>query len=316
MSNNLSSTSKIIVILGSTASGKSKLAVKLAKKFNAEIISADSRQVYKGLDIGTEKIRKSERQGIKHHLIDVTAPQKIYTVTQYQKTAKKILRQIFKKNLPAGRQGKIPIIVGGSGFYIDALIYNYKLPEVPPQPKLRKQLEKKSVDKLFKQLKKLDPRRAKTIDKNNPRRLIRSLEIILTTGKHIPPLTKLVRRPSGKFSKYNFLKIGIKKSPKELRRLINQRLEKTLKRGLIEETKKLHQKGLSWQRLEELGMEYRLVSYYLRGLISRHQMISQMQREIYRYAKRQMTWFKRDKSIKWIKNYQEAAAIVKKFIPD
>lgn len=307
MSNNLSNIPKIIVILGPTASGKSKLAIKLAKKFNAEIISADSRQVYKGLDIGTEKIRKSKRQSIKHHLIDVTSPQKIYTVIQYRKTAKKILDKILQKR-------KIPVIVGGSGLYIDSLIYDYKLPEVPPQPKLRKQLEKKSVEELFEKLKKLDPRRAKTIDKNNPRRLIRALEIILTTGKYIPPLTKLTGRPSNKFSKYDFLKIGIRKSPKKLRQLINQRLKKTLKRGLLQEVEKLHRRGLSWKRLEELGMEYRLASYYLRGLISYSQMINQMQREIYRYAKRQITWFKRDKNIIWIKNPQKAFAICRDWL--
>lgn len=301
---------KIIVILGPTASGKSDLAIKIALRLGsgqAEIISADSRQVYQGLNIGTEKITKKEMKGVKHYMLDIADPKKIYTVVQYQKAAKKIVSRILKKQ-------KIPIIAGGSGFYIDSLIYNYKLPEVPPQPELRKQLEKESVEELFKQLKKLDPRRAKIIDRNNPRRLIRALEIIIKTGKHISPLTKLTERPSNKFSKYDFLKIGIKKSPPELRQLINQRLKKTLKCGLLKEVKKLHQKGLNWRRLEELGLEYRLVSYYLRGLISYQQMVKQVQKEIYRYAKRQMTWFKRDKKIIWISNPQKAFSICRDWL--
>jgi len=295
---------KVIVILGPTASGKSELAVKLAQKFNAEIISADSRQIYKGLNIGTEKITKKEMKGVKHYMIDVAKPQNLYTVVQYQRAAKKILKQIFKKR-------KIPLIVGGSGFYIDALIYDYKLPAVVPQKNLRKKLDQKSTTELLQMLRGLDPKRAENIDPNNRRRLIRALEIVLKTGSPVPPLEqntisvnqRLHQRKSA--TAFAVLKIGIKKSPAQLRRLINQRLKRTLKRGLIEEVKKLR---LSWKRLDELGLEYRLVSYYLRGLISYQQMISQMQQEVYRLAKRQMTWFKRDKNIIWIKTPQKVFA--------
>ena len=288
------SDKKIIVILGPTASGKSGLAIKIAKKFKGEIISADSRQIYKGLNIGTEKMSRKERQGVKHHLIDIADTKKIYTVVQYQRAAKKILKQIFKKR-------KIPLIVGGSGFYIDALIYDYKLPAVVPQKNLRKKLDQKSTAELLQMLRGLDPKRAENIDPNNRRRLIRALEIILKTGTPVPEIKKQ--------SLYQVLKIGLKKSPAQLRRLINQRLKRTLKRGLIEEVKKLRQKGLSWKRFEELGLEYRLVSHYLRGLISYQQMTEQMQKEIYRLAKRQMTWFKKDKNIIWIKNPQKAFVV-------
>jgi tRNA dimethylallyltransferase len=310
---------KIIVLLGPTATGKSELAIKIAKKFKGEIISADSRQVYKGLDIGTEKMTKKERKGVKHHMIDVVKPQKTYTVVQYQKAAKKILKQIFKKR-------KIPLIVGGSGFYIDALIYDYKLPKVSPQKKIRKKLFRKSTEELFQMLQGLDPKRAANIDPYNRRRLIRALEIVLKTGSPVPSfnlrrfdLQKINRQsrevePPNIESFYDVLKIGLKKSPKQLRQLINQRLEKTLKKGLIKETKKLRQKGLSWKRLDELGLEYRLVSYYLRGLISYQQMIDQMQREIYRLAKRQIIWFKRDKKIRWITKPPKAHSLVKKFL--
>ena len=290
---------KIIVILGPTASGKSKLAIKIAKKFNGEIISADSRQVYKGLDIGTEKITKKEMNGIRHYLIDVAKPKKIYTVVQYQRAAKKILKQIFQK-------GKIPIICGGSGLYIDALIYDYKLPAVAPQKSLRGRLEKKSTEELFKMLQGLDPERAVDIDPRNPRRLIRALEIVLKTGRPVPKIEKQ--------SPYQALKIGLKKSANQLRRLIRQRLKKTLKKGLVEETKKLHREGLSWKRLNALGLEYRLAADYLRGLISCEEMTEQMERKIRRYAKRQMTWFKRDKDIIWISNPQKAFAVCRDWL--
>ncbi|MFA5084061.1 MAG: tRNA (adenosine(37)-N6)-dimethylallyltransferase MiaA [Candidatus Paceibacterota bacterium] len=285
---------KVIVILGPTAAGKSKLAIEIARKFNGEIISADSRQIYKGLDIGTEKTTKKEMKGVKHHMIDIAGPQKTYTVSQYQKAAKKILKKILKK-------GKTPIIAGGSGFYIDALIYDYKLPAVAPQKSLRKRLEKKSAKELFRMLQKLDPKRAANIDPHNPRRLTRALEIVIKTGTPVPEIKKE--------SPYRVLKIGIEKTPARLRLLINQRLEKTLKKGLLKETEKLHKKGLSWERFEQLGLEYRLASYYLRGLIPYSQMAKEMQTEIYRYAKRQMTWFKRDKNIIWIRNPQKAFAV-------
>ena len=183
---------KIIVVLGQTASGKSEFAVKLAKKFNppvgGEIISADSRQVYKGLDIGSGKIIKKEMKGVPHHLLDITSPKRTFTVYQYQKLAKKALKDIIKR-------GKIPIICGGTGLYIDSIIYGIKFPEVPPNPKLRKKLEKRTTEELFKQLQKLDPRRAQNIDKYNRRRLIRALEIIITTSKPVPTLNNIRANP-------------------------------------------------------------------------------------------------------------------------
>ncbi len=292
---------QILVILGPTASGKSTLAVKIAKKFNGEIISADSRQVYKGLDIGSGKITKKEMVNIPHHLLDVAFIKRTFTVAQYQKLAKKALQKILKR-------GKLPIICGGTGFYIDALIYDYKFPEVVPQPKLRKQLEEKSTEELFKQLQKLDPRRAKNIDKNNRRRLIRALEIVLITKRPVPALNTITRDSAitcdSKTPVYDFLKIGIKKSAEELKKLIKQRLLKRSKQGLIEEVRKLHNpsagRGLSWQRLDDLGLEYRYVSRYLRGLITKEKMIEAIFKESWHYTKRQMTWFKRDKEIHWI----------------
>jgi tRNA dimethylallyltransferase len=306
---------KIIVILGPTASGKSELAVKLAKKFNGEVISADSRQVYKGLDIGSGKITKKEMRGIKHHLLDVASPKRIFTVSQYQKSARKVIKEILKK-------GKIPIICGGTGLYIDAVVYNWQLPEIPPQPELRKKLGKLATEELFKKLQKLDPRRAENIDKNNRRRLIRALEIVMITGRPIPPITILSKRSSEKDSEFEILKIGIKKEAEELKQLIRKRLIKRLKQGMIEEVKNLHEKQkVSWRRLDDLGLEYRYVSRYLRNMMSRprsrasslrgrQEMISAIEKESYKYAKRQMTWFKRDKNIHWIAETEKAIGLV------
>jgi tRNA dimethylallyltransferase len=185
------------------------------------------------------------------------------------------------------------------------------LPAVPPQPRLRKQLEKKSTEQLFKQLQKLDPERAKNIDCHNKRRLVRALEIILTTGA---PISKLKKE-----SPYKILKIGIKKTPEELKKLIAKRTLKQLKQGMIKEVENLHKNDLSWQRLDNLGLEYRYVSRFLRGLINKQEMIDALKKEICRYSKRQMTWFsnrdkeKRDK-INWIENPKEAENLVKEFL--
>jgi len=300
---------KIVVILGPTVSGKTNLSIKLAKKFNGEVISADSRQVYKGLDIGAGKITKKEMQGIPHHLLDVANLKRKFTVAQFQKLALKAIKKIQKK-------GKIPFLVGGTGFYIQSIVDDIKIPEVKPDWKLRKKLEKKSTEELYKTLLTLDPERAKTIDRKNPRRLIRTIEIILKTGKS----TSLVYgHPKSVYEyrtskKLNSFQIGIKKSPDQLKRAINQRLQKRLKMGMVAEVEKLHKSGLSWRRLEELGLEYRFVAQYLQNKLTRKGMVEILEKEIWHFAKRQMTWFKRDKRIKWIKNYKEAKKLIKKFL--
>lgn len=290
-------STKLIVVLGPTASGKSDLAVKLAQKFNGEVISADSRQVYKGMDIGTGKITKKEMRGIPHYLLDVASPKSTFTVSRFQKFGKKAIDKILKK-------GKVPIICGGTGFYIEALVYDYKLPEVPPNPKLRQKLEKKSAGELFGQLKKLDPRRAKTIDKFNKRRLIRALEIILTTQKPVSP-NALTHE-----SAYDILLIGIKKPQEELKKLIAKRLEKRLRQGMIKEVENLHKFGVSWKKLESFGLEYRRIAEYLQNKISYAEMTSLLQKDIEHYAKRQMTWFKKNKNINWIENYKQAEKLI------
>ena len=290
---------KIVVVLGPTACGKSDLAVALARKFNGEIISADSRQVYKGMDIGTGKITKKEMRGVPHHLLDVASPKKVFSVENYQKIGKKDLVKIFRKN-------KLPIICGGTGQYIDALIYNQNFPNVPPDSKLRKKLEKKSVIELFAELKKLDPRRAAAIDSKNPRRLIRALEIIYKTGKPIPKLNT-----SNQFSA---LKIGVAFPREILRNRIHLRLLKRMKLGMVAEVKEMIRSGVSLKRLEDFGLEYRYLGRFISGKISKDEMLVQLEKQIVDFSKRQMTWFKRDKNIRWVRNVRQAEILVKKFI--
>ncbi|MBI3671241.1 tRNA (adenosine(37)-N6)-dimethylallyltransferase MiaA [Candidatus Azambacteria bacterium] len=290
---------KLIVVLGPTASGKTSLAVLIAKKFNGEIVSADSRQIYKGLDIGTGKATKKEMRGIKHHLLDIENPKKIYDVARYKDLADKAIESILQK-------GKLPILCGGTGLYIDAVAKNIAYPNVPQNWKLRESLETKSADELFSELKKLDAKRAKTIDKKNKRRLIRAIEIVRLTGKKIDTLKE---NP-----KYDVLLLGVKKEPLELEALIFKRLIKRIKQGMIAEAKHLHKKGLSYKRMTELGLEYRYLAMLLEGKIKKNEMINKLNTKIRQYAKRQMTWFKRDKDIHWVASEKEAEKLISEFI--
>jgi len=293
-----------IAIVGPTSSGKSELAVRLAKKFKCEIISADSRQVYKGLDIGSGKISKKEMSGIPHHLLDVASPKQKFTVTRFEKLAKKVMAQIWQR-------GNLPIIAGGTGFYVDVLTGEITTAAVKPDQVLRQKLGKLPAEKLFARLQKLDPDRAKTIDPKNPHRLIRAIEIASNSrGEAERNLSPLARSHLD----IGWLKIGIQTDPDDLKQQINRRLDQRLRRGLISEVKKLKQSGLSWKRLEELGLEYRLISRHLRGQLSIDSLIAKLEIENWKLAKRQLTWFKRDSSIVWIKNYREAEKSVLAFL--
>ncbi len=270
--------SKVIVILGQTATGKSNLAVQIAKKLGGEVISADSRQVYTGLDIGTGKITKKEMKGVPHYLLDVANPKKKFTVAEFKVLAEQKIEDILAR-------GKTPIICGGTGFYIDAITKGVIFPEVPPNTKLRKELEKKTEVELFKILKKLDPRRAKEIDSKNKVRLVRAIEIAKAIGK-VPKVEEI--KP-----KYQFIKIGLTLPIPLLEKKVTKRVGQMFKQGLLKEIAKLKKPvrlggmGVSDKRLQELGFEYykptpeRVIT------------------ETIKYAKRQMTWFKRDKQIKW-----------------
>lgn len=291
---------KLISIIGPTASGKSDLAVELAREFKGEVISADSRQVYRGLNIGSGKITKKEMRGVPHHLLDVVSPKKVFTVADFKKEADKKINEIIAR-------GHIPILCGGTGFYIDSVTKNIILPDVKPNIKLRKRLETYSLERLQKTLLKLDQKRFVTIDLMNRVRLIRAIEIAKELGK-VPKIKSK--------HLYDVLTLGILSQPEILKQRINLRLAKRIKAGMINEVKKLHAQGLSWKRLESLGLEYRFVSLFLQNKITKAEMIERLQFEIWHYAKRQMTWFEKDKSIVWIgaNEIKEIKEKVKEFL--
>lgn len=274
---------KILVIVGPTASGKTSLSITLAKGFNGEIVSADSRQVYKGLDIGTGKVTKQEMGGIPHHLLDVVEPTETYTVADYVRDGRNALTGIISRK-------KIPIIVGGTFLYVDALLGRISTPEVAPNIPLRNHLETLPTEELFALLKEKDSERAESIDKDNRRRLIRALEIVEAIGT--VPKTE-------RHEPYETLTIGISISKEDLRKNISRRLSDRLAQGMIEEVENLHANGLSYTRLSELGLEYKYIGEFLQNNINREEMCAQIETKSMQYAKRQMTWLKRNTEIQW-----------------
>lgn len=397
----MSTKPQIIVVVGPTASGKSELGVYIAKKINGEIVSADSRQVYRGLDMGSGKVpgkwvfrkednnlplsstslrrrgkekreylsflgggyncslsREYDYQGVRHHCLDVANPKKTFTAADFVACGRRAITDILLR-------GKTPIIVGGTGFYIDALLGKMSLAPVPPNPMLRKKLVSYSTTRLFNYLTKLDPARANTIDKNNPRRLIRAIEIVSSSkcpphasiksdslgwqkqksktkinnkGGYIPPPSPSLKKGGGKgvgylptphFKLPTIIWLGIKRSPEDIKKRIHQRLITRLP-GIIREVKKLHRRGVSWKRMNELGLEYRYVSRYIRAISEvrppktknvKHwkfdmytTMVAKLQMAIWHYAKRQMTWWRKNKEIRWFNSLEETLKYVREHI--
>jgi tRNA dimethylallyltransferase len=300
---------KIIVVLGTTASGKTSLGVKLAAKYNGEIISADSRQVFKGMDIGTGKDLAEYQVGrkkIPYHLIDVVSPNTEFNLANYQKLTKDAIADILSR-------GKLPIIVGGTGLYLQAIIDGYKLTKGVPDPKRRAELDAMTASELLKIVEKMNAEFAHHLnnsDKHNPRRLIRYIEIMEQGGS-----TKPVKRQD----KYNFLLLGLSWPDDVLRERIMARLMSRLdKENMVGEIENLQADGVSWQRLNSFGLEYRFIAYYLQGKLEYDEMIEKLGIAIYRFAKRQKTWFKRwekqGRKIEWIKDLKEAEKLVDKFL--
>lgn len=287
----------VLVITGQTATGKSALAIKLAKLFNGEVISADSRQVYRGMNLGTGKVTQKEMAGIPHHLIDIEHPSRTYHVERFKRDAERAISDIIAR-------GKLPIICGGTGFYIEAIIHNVVRPDVPQNKKLRAELEKTPLADLQNKLRTLDPERFAEIDKQNPVRLIRAIEIASALGK-VPKLTQA-------HSPYTFIQIGIECADDELRARIEKRLDERLKKGMIAEVKKLRTgtRPVSMKRLHELGLEYRFIADYLSGPQTKDRkrtMRENLATAIWQYARRQKTWFRRDKTIRWFKRTETSA---------
>ena len=301
---------KVIVILGCTSSGKTAWGVKLARKFKGEIISADSRQVYKGLDIGSGKDLKEYgvgKRAVPYHLLDVAAPRLKYNIAKYQKATFKALREI------RGR-GRLPLIVGGSGLYLQVVVDNYNLASTKTDIKFREKLEKLGAPVLYKKLLKLNLEFALKLnnsEKNNARRLARHIEIFknevdFKPGKHLN-------------SNYEFLIIGIDRPTAVLNKRIIKRLKDRLeKENLLGEIKKLHKAGLSWKRLESFGLEYRFGALYLQKKITYDEMFAKLSLAIIDFAKRQRTWWRKWESegakIKWLSDLKEAENIVSNYL--
>jgi len=347
---------KMIVILGPTSSGKTSLSLKLAKRFNGEIISADSRQIYRGMDIATGKVKADNDyclsvaeggvensqnkknnfstrsknnffygviNGIPHYMIDIINPDEEFSVAEYKKTTIEIANDII-------RRGKTPFLVGGTGLYIKAVVDNFDIPRVLPNKELREEFERALVEsritnqesrileKFYKELLKLDPGAENIVDKNNPRRIIRALEICLVTGRAFSELYNKGEQI------FNSLQIGIDVSRDILYKRIDKRVDEMMKDGIIEETKSLIKKGYSASLPSMSGIGYKEIGEYLseklkvknekleKDIIEKK--IQEIKWRTHDYARRQMTWFKKDGRVRWVNGGKEAEKLVKKWL--
>ena len=276
----------LVVVLGTNASGKSDLGIRLAKHFGGEIVSADSRQVYRGLDLGSGKITPAQSAMVKHHLIDVADVSEYYSLAQYQRAAYHAIDSI-------SGAGKLPFLVGGTGLYISAIVEGYELVDVPPNEQLRAELESLPLAELVHRLEMSDPDAARCIDTSNRRRLIRAIEIAAAGHAH-----SAARKSS---PQYNCLQLGLTWPREILVQRIEQRLRERLTDGMIEEVAGLRSRGVSDLRLDKLGLEYRYIARYLRGeLRTLDELRTQLSIAIRQFAKQQLTWFKRDSRIIWL----------------
>ncbi len=304
---------KLVAVVGPTCSGKSELGVQLARKFNGEVVSADSRQVYRGLDLSSSKVAgKWQRYGLRqqfvykgiiHHLIDVAPLRKQFTVQKFRQKAKRAISSIYRRR-------HLPIVVGGTGFYVDALLYDLALPKVPPNRRLRKNLEALNAKELINRLRGLDPQRAREIDPNNKQRLVRAIEIVVATGSPVP----IIRPRDFSDSPYQVLKIGLRVEDEQLRIKIGKVVDRRIEEGALGEIERLHRKGASWGRFEELGMEYKLMTDYLKTNLTIENLKKAMKREYWHYAKRQTTWFSKDKNTIWVDDPAKAFQLVQDFL--
>lgn len=276
---------KVIAVVGATASGKSAYAIDLALKIGGEIVSADSRLVYRGLDIGTAKPTKEEQALVPHHMIDIVEPEVDYSVGLYAKDAKKCIEDIIKRH-------KIPIVVGGTGLYYRILLENYNLPDTKPDYELRKSLEELSFSELYSMLYQLDPDAAKLVNENDKRRAIRFIEVIKQNGS---PLSEA---RGFKDPEYDVEWIGLNFPREELYERINKRVDLMIEQGLVDETKQLLAKhGRISNITDTIG--YREMLLYIDGILTLQEAIEKLKQNTRNYAKRQLTWFRKNPDIKW-----------------
>ena len=284
---------KVIVICGPTASGKTALSIELAKKINGEIISSDSMQIYKDMDIGTAKPTKQEMQEIKHYLLNFVEPDQRYSVAQFKKDAEKAIEEILAKN-------KVPIIVGGTGLYVDSLIYGIEYQEIELDKKYREELEEKAqkegLETLYEQAQKIDPQAMEKISANDKKRILRILEIYHSTGK-----TKTEQEIESRKNevKYDYKVFALNMEREKLYERINKRVDIMIEQGLIQEVENLCSKYTEFPTAMQ-GLGYKEVVEYLQGKISEQEMIEKIKMETRRYAKRQLTWFRKNKQTIWL----------------
>ena len=284
---------KVIVICGPTASGKTALSIELAKKINGEIVSCDSMQIYKDMDIGTAKPTIEEMQGIKHYMLDFVSPDERYSVADYKKQAKQAIREIIEK-------GKVPIVVGGTGLYVDSLIYEIEYQDIEFDEKYRKQLEERSekegLEVLYNEAKKIDPEAITKISQNDKKRILRILEIYNATGKNKTEQEKESRKNEVEF---DYKVYAISWDREKLYDRINQRVDIMIAQGLIEEVQKIYSKYNKFPTAMQ-GLGYKEVLEYLEGKCNKQEMIDKIKQETRRYAKRQLTWFRKNKQTIWL----------------
>jgi len=284
---------KIIVIVGPTAVGKTHISVELAKKLGTEIISADSMQIYKGMDIGTAKVTEDEKQGIIHHMIDIVSPDEDYSVSEFKYTAEKIIDRLLEEK-------KVPVIVGGSGLYVNSLIYNLDFGNARSDEKLREYYtyyyKKHGEDALYDKLLKIDPEAAEKIHKKNVKRVIRALEVYDITGSKFSEINTDIRKES---NKYDCILAGLSMERKVLYERINQRVDEMLSKGLLEEVRSLMEKGYCKNLVSMRGIGYKEIIDHLEGITDYDEAADILKRNTRRFAKRQYTWFLKDRNVKW-----------------
>ncbi|WP_285767117.1 tRNA (adenosine(37)-N6)-dimethylallyltransferase MiaA [Peribacillus sp. SI8-4] len=282
---------KLLVIIGPTAVGKTKMSIEMAKLFNGEIISGDSMQIYKGMDIGTAKIKVEEMEGIPHYVLDIKEPHEPFSAAEFQERANACIEDIHNR-------GKLPIIVGGTGLYIQSVIYDYQFSEAPSDPDYREGLEKQiresGIDPVFDQLRKVDPESAKRIHPNNARRVIRALEIFHCTGKTMSE--QLNEQPTD--LKYETCIIGLTMEREKLYQRIDQRVDGMVEEGLVQEVQSFYDQGLKdCQSIQAIG--YKEIYDYLDGRASLDEAVETLKQNSRRYAKRQLTWFRNKMDVIW-----------------
>ena len=296
---------KVIIIAGPTASGKTKLSIELAKEINGEIISADSMQVYKYMDIGTAKPTKEEMQGIKHYLLDEVSPDEDFNVVKYKEKALLYISEILKK-------GKMPIIVGGTGLYINSLLYNIEFSETicdwDFRNRMQEMADEHGNDYLYEKLKKIDPISAERIHSNNVKRVIRALEVYEFTGI---PISEYQEKSRLIDSEYDFYVFGLNMDREKLYERINKRVDIMINDGLVEEVKSIIDMGFKPNSTAMQAIGYKEIIEYFNGNISIEEAIDIIKRDSRRYAKRQITWFKKTECLKWVDMDNNIKEIIK-----